>query len=50
MGITSDYLNASGVGSRGRSVQEGVDTSENPRWSLRGDTGKNGSGWRFQLF
>ena len=50
MCITSGYFSTAGDGSQGRSLQEGVDTSENPHWSLRGDTGKNGSGWRFQLF
>ena len=40
MRVISDGLFASGVGSRSRLAQVDVDTSENQRWSLRGDTYK----------
>ena len=50
MRVISDGLFASGVGSRGRLARVGVDTSENQRWSLRGDTDRNSCDWHFRLF
>ena len=44
MRVISDGLFASGAGSRRRSAQVDVGTSESRRWNLREGTGRNGSG------